>query len=71
MADYQGGVFPVGLPVATHAGLPAHIQHRRQGLGDTAGGLLPADRLAQLLLQIGIPAGAPGNAGRAGSENPG
>ena len=58
---YQGGGFPVGLSVAAHAGLPGHIQHRGQGLGDAAGSLLPADHPAQLFFQGRIPAGAPGN----------
>ena len=58
---HQGGVFPVGLSVAAHAGLPGHIQHRGQGLGDAAGSLLPADHPAQLFFQGCIPAGAPGN----------
>ena len=49
--------------MTAHAGVSGHIQHRGQGLGDTAGSFLPADHPAQPFLQGRVPPGTPGNAG--------
>ena len=59
----QGRVLAVALALTAHAGVAGDVQHRGEDLRDAAGGLLTADGLGDLFLQVRVPARTPGDPG--------